>query len=132
MPADDFKCYGSIFRQTEEELKDYLQRSGRQYNPASEYPAYLGNIQVPVEAVPDLIDYLTNADPIYDRNGQNPAIKLSVKGWVKKTKGGKAYQSLSVEPDYRTAQKLVNLKPVQPQRQSQRPAPRPQIPEDPF
>lgn len=108
MAIDDFKAYANVFRQSIEEVKAYLAKNGRTFDPSRKHPAYTGFLNVPVEAVPDLIDYLTKAAPVYDRNGQNPSIKLSVKGWIKQPEGKQAFQSFNIEPDYKTAQGILS------------------------
>ncbi len=119
MAIDDFKFYGNVFRQTIDDVKAYLAKKGKQFNPNTNYPAYTGSISVPVEAVADLIDYLTQAAPVYDKQGR-ASIKLSVKGWVKQPEGGKAYQSFNIEPDYRTAQAILQGSAPQAQQQPPR------------
>ncbi len=102
MSSTEFKIYGSIFKQSREQVKERL---GENYRPDANYAEYTGNITVPVEAVPDLIDYLSEAPPVTDNKGRN-SIKLSIQGWVNKTEKGTAYQGLTIKPDYKTVQAM--------------------------
>lgn len=88
------KFSAALFHQTEADLRARL---GDRFNPASNYPSYDGVLSVPAAIVPELIDYLTSAQP--NDRGEIP---LKLAGWKKTSQSGKTYLSIQVSEDYRT------------------------------
>jgi hypothetical protein len=105
------KFSAALFHQTAADLQARL---GDRFNPATNYPAYDGVMSVPATLVPELIEYLTAAQP--NERGEIP---LKLAGWKKTSQSGKTYLSIQVSEDYKTA------KAIEAARAAQAPAPTP-------
>ncbi|MFZ9654647.1 MAG: hypothetical protein ACO29V_03325 [Limnohabitans sp.] len=88
------KFSAALFHQTPADIQARL---GDRFNPATNYPAYDGVMSVPATLVPELIEYLTAAQP--NDRGEIP---LKLAGWKKTSQSGKTYLSIQVSEDYRT------------------------------
>lgn len=88
------KFNGALFHQTPEENRARL---GDRFDPSREYPAYNGSLEIPAEVIPELVDYLTAAQP--DDRGR---IRLNLAGWKRTSQTGKVYLSLQGSDDYKT------------------------------
>lgn len=88
------KFSAALFHQTPADIQARL---GDRYNPTTNYPAYDGVLSVPATVVPELIEYLTSAEP-----NQRGEIPLKLAGWKKTSSAGKVYLSIQVSEDYRT------------------------------
>jgi hypothetical protein len=98
------KFSAALFHQTEADLRA---RMGDRFNPGTNYPAYDGIISIPVDVVPELLDYLSAAQP--NERGEIP---LRMAGWKRTSNAGKPYLSLSISEDYKT-QKAIEERRVQ-------------------
>jgi hypothetical protein len=92
------KISAALFHQT---AADIQARLGDRFNPATNYPAYDGVMSVPATLVPELIEYLTAAQP--NDRGEIP---LKLAGWKKTSNAGKTYLSIQVSEDYKTAKAI--------------------------
>ena len=88
------KFSAALFHQSPADIQARL---GDRFNPATNYPAYDGVMSVPAAVVPELIEYLTAAQP--NDRGEIP---LKLAGWKKTSQSGKTYLSIQVSEDYRT------------------------------
>lgn len=103
-----FKIYGSLFKQTLEEVRDRLQKAGKTFNPDTNYPNYTGFIEVATGDIDPLLEYLTGSTP--DDNGK---IRVPFSGWVRTAKtSGKQYISLQISPPQVKSQSAPAQQPV--------------------
>jgi len=101
------KFSAALFHQTEADIRARL---GDRFNSASNYPSYDGVLSVPAAIVPELIDYLTAAQP--NDRGEIP---LKLAGWKKTSQSGKTYLSIQVSEDYRTQKAIEAARAAAPQ-----------------
>ncbi len=92
-----FTASGALFQQTAEQLQ---QRLGDRYDASKNYPNYDGILNVPADQAYALAQYLTNGQPI----GERQEIPIRISGWRKQSQAGKPYLSLSFKPDSRVQQ----------------------------
>ena len=98
----NFKFNGNVFKNTAE---DHQRIYGENYDPAKNYPAFTGYVEIPKGQLQEHVAYLHYAcQTELKRNDylNDEVVPLKVVGWPKTSANGKTYLSLQFEPDYKT------------------------------
>ncbi len=91
----DFKLRQSIFPQTQEEIKEMM---GERYDPTKNYPQYSGTLEVPMDQVQSLIQYLSQCTPNHNDYFKDDFVPIRCGAYMNEMKSGKKFLTIQLRP----------------------------------
>jgi len=98
----DFKFKSNIFKNSVEDQKRIYKEN---YDASKDYPAFTGTLTIPKSQITDFVEYLhwaLRTELKRDDYIDDVVLPVKISGWQKESKNGKAFLSLTYQPDYKT------------------------------
>ena len=98
----DFKFKSNIFKNSVEDQKRIYKEN---YDANKPYPAFTGTLTIPKSQIGEFVEYLhwaLRTELKHDDYINDAVLPIKISGWQKESKNGKAFLSLSYQPDFKT------------------------------
>jgi len=98
----DFKFKSNIFKNSVEDQKRIYKEN---YDASKPYPAFTGTLTIPKSQIGEFVEYLhwaLRTELKHDDYIDDDVLPVKISGWQKESKNGKAFLSLTYQPDYKT------------------------------